>query len=589
MELLPLELDHPSPLPLPLQRWKLKARHDEAELRLQKELGIPRVLACLLAQRGLEDPQAAAAFLHPRLEDLHDPAMLPDYRAAADEILGAKERGETIYIHGDYDVDGVTSAALLTRFLGKIGCKVETKVPNRFKDGYGMNPAAIQEAAALGAKLVLTCDCGISAVEEVELAHEAGMRVVITDHHTVPDKLPRAEAVVNPHRKDSSYPYSQLSGAGLVFRLCEGIARELELPVESYRNAYLDLAVLGTVADVMPLTGENRILAKFGLERLQGSKKPGLAALIRSSGVGEKLNGRPMRAYHISFMLGPRLNAAGRIEDARLALDLLLSQDPAQAAELAGRVEELNLQRKQEQDQLVEQAIEQVRATGADRHACIVISGEGWHSGVLGIVAGKLREVFCRPVFVLSVDPETGLAKGSGRSVPQVHLADAIRAHPGLLEGGGHAAAAGMSLSAERLGEAQEALHAYAAQFLTEEDYVPCTEPDLEVEPGELDLATVEALVRLEPFGVANPEPCFVCRGVTVDEIRPTRKPEHPQLMIRPPGLAQMRAPAFSLGAHLLGRKPGFAADLMFRPELDDYGGQVKVKWLVKDIRPVEG
>jgi single-stranded-DNA-specific exonuclease len=167
----------------------------------------------------------------------------------------------------------------------------------------------------------------------------------------MPDKLPRAEAVVNPHRKDSSYPYSQLSGAGLVFRLCEGIARELELPVESYRNAYLDLAVLGTVADVMPLTGENRILAKFGLERLQGSKKPGLAALIRSSGVGEKLNGRPMRAYHISFMLGPRLNAAGRIEDARLALDLLLSQDPAQAAELAGRVEELNLQRKQEQDQ----------------------------------------------------------------------------------------------------------------------------------------------------------------------------------------------------------------------------------------------
>jgi single-stranded-DNA-specific exonuclease len=583
----PLLESAPAPA-LPLSRWKIKERLQGAEAKLQLELGIPRVVAALLVQRGITEPEAAADFLNPKLEDLHAPNLLPDYEPAVKAILGAKERDELIYVHGDYDVDGVTSAAMLTRYLTRIGCRVEVKVPNRFKDGYGVNLESVREAAAMGAKLFLTCDCGISAHEGVELAHELGMKVVVTDHHTVSETLPSAEAVVNPHRRDSEYPFTHLSGAGIAFKLCDGITQELGHPRENFWRAYLDLAVLGTVADVMPLTGENRIIARFGLDRLADSKKPGIAALMRASGLMEKLAGKKLKAWHIGFVLGPRLNAAGRIEDATLALSLLLSQDETEAYHLAKKLEELNTNRKAEQEQLIEEAIERVVATGADKHACIVVSGEGWHSGVLGIVAGRLREKFCRPVFVLTVNPETGRASGSGRSVPGVHLADAIRSFPDLLEGGGHAAAAGISLSAERLDEAQDALHGFASQFLTEEDFIPCTEPDLEVEAGEITLPCLEALAKLEPFGTANPEPTFVCRQVAIDQIIPTRNPDHPQLMIRASGAPAMRAPAFGMGSALASRSGGFNADVLFRASMDDYNGLVRVKWEIKDLAPIE-
>ena len=588
MELLPLEIEPPAPKPLPLNRWKLKARLEEAEEQLQRELGVPRIVACLLAQRGILTPELAQSFLHPKLEDLHDPRGLPDYDSAVAAILGAKERDELIYVHGDYDVDGVTSAALFSRFLTKIGCRVETKVPNRFKDGYGVSPDSIKEAHGHGAKLFLTCDCGVGAHEETLLAHELGMKVVVTDHHTVSETLPEAEAVVNPHRRDSTYPFQMLSGAGLAFKLGAGISNELGIDVNQFYRAYLDLAVLGTVADVMPLRGENRIIAKFGLERLQESNKPGIQALLRASGMLDRLTGgKKLKAWHIGFILGPRLNAAGRIEDASLALELLLSQDDQVAFELAKQVEDLNERRKEEQEQLVALAIERVHATGADKNACIVISGEGWHGGVLGIVAGRLREKFCRPVFVMSVDPETGMAKGSGRSVPGVNLAEAIRSFPDLLDGGGHAAAAGMGVQASRLGEAQEALHAYASQFLTEEDFFPCVEPDVEVIGSEMTLPNLEALAMLEPFGTGNPEPTFICRGVAVDQILATRNPDHPQLMIRAEGVPAMRAPAFGFGPVLEGRAAGFNADLLFKAGIDEYNGVVRVKWEIKDLAPV--
>jgi single-stranded-DNA-specific exonuclease len=426
----------------------------------------------------------------------------------------------------------------------------------------------------------------VGALEETDLAHELGMKVVVTDHHTIPEHMPRAEAIVNPHRDDSEYPFKSLSGAGIVFKLGLGITRELRLPEESYLNAYLDLAAMGTIADVMPLVDENRILAKFGLERILDSKKPGLAALVSSSGIKEKARGK-MKSWHVGFVLGPRLNASGRIDDAKLSLSLLLSQDSVQAFELAKRLEDLNETRKREQEQLVEEAIEKVLATGADRHSMILVSGERWHEGVLGIVAGRLRERFCRPVFVLSTDPETGWTKGSGRSVAGVNLAEAIRAHPDLVQGGGHALAAGISLQSQNLERVQEAMHAYASKFLTEDDFVPTADADLEVDAAEVDLRLLECLSRFEPFGVSNPEPTFVCRNVAVDQVVPTRNPDHPQIMIRPHGLAAMRAPAFGLGEALRRFTGGFSADLLFRPALDDYNGVARVKWEVRDLAPL--
>jgi len=572
---------------LPLSRWRLKERVLEVEDRFQRELGLTRPIAALLAQRGIHSLEAADKFLNPSLSDLHDPSLLPDFEPAIHAILGARERNELVFIHGDYDVDGVTSAALLTRLLQKVGVRVITKVPNRFKDGYGVSLDAVKEAHQLGAKLFLTCDCGVGAVEETELAHEFGMKVVVTDHHTVPPQLPRAEAIVNPHRPDSTYPYQMLSGAGIAFKLGEGLCRALDIPVDSFRRAYLDLAVLGTIADVMPLTGENRIIARFGLERLLESKKPGINALMRESGILEK-NPKKLKNYHVGFVLGPRLNAAGRIDDASLAFDLLMSQDANESYRLARQVEVLNEKRKKEQEDLILEAIERVRETGADQHSVILVSGEGWHEGVLGIVAGKLREHFNRPAFVLSVNPETGWAKGSGRSVPGVNLADAIRSNEGLLEGGGHAAAAGISLEASRMDEAQQALHEFASQFLTPDDFVKVTEPDLEVEPDEVTFPMLEQMERMEPFGVANPEPTFVCRNVQVDQIIATKNPAHPQLMIRSEGLPAMRAPAFNMGEALAGRASGFAADILFRPGIDEYNGNVRVKWEIKDLSPIE-
>jgi single-stranded DNA-specific DHH superfamily exonuclease len=321
--------------------WRVQGRDPEAEGRLARELGVPSLVAALLVQRGYADPAAASKFLDPKLEELFDPRLLPDYVPASEAILGARERKELIYVHGDYDVDGVTSAALFSRFLAAIGCNVKTHVPHRMREGYGIHRSAVEAAKNEGAKLFLTCDCGISAHEQVAMANEAGMKVVVTDHHSIGADLPAAVAIVNPHRQDSQYPFDELSGVGVVFKLCDGINRELGNDPKNYYRAFLDLAALGTIADVMPLVSENRIIAKFGLERLAETKKVGLQALMREANIVPGA-GRSLRAYHVGFIIGPRLNAAGRIDDAALALQLLLENDLEAATAQARRIEEVN-------------------------------------------------------------------------------------------------------------------------------------------------------------------------------------------------------------------------------------------------------
>ena len=387
-------------------------------------------MAALLVQRGYSEPEAAHKFLHPKLDDMHDPALLPDYEAAKTEILGAKERNELIFVHGDYDVDGVTSASIFHRFLKTIGCDVQTHVPHRMKEGYGIHLSAVDAAKAAGAKLFLTCDCGSSALEQIDAAREAGMRVVVTDHHTIGAESPNAHAFVNPHRADSKYPWAELSGAGVVFKLCSGITKEIGYEPAQFYRAFLDLAALGTIADVMPLVDENRIIAKFGLERLTESKKIGIKALKQVTNTEG-----PVSAYHVGFVLGPRLNAAGRIDDAALALQLLLEVDELKAMELAQQIEVINGERRAEQQRILEEAIRMVEEKGLQDKNLIMVGHESWHSGVVGIVAGRLVEMFRRPVFVAALGAD-GKAKASGRSVEKVNLADALRANMDLLIGG---------------------------------------------------------------------------------------------------------------------------------------------------------
>ena len=564
-------------------RWNVSTRDRSAEAVLQKELGIPSLLAAILAQRGYRDPAQADLFLNPSLDHLHSPSLLPDYANARDAIMGARERKELIYIHGDYDVDGVTSAALLNRFLLAIGCNVKTHVPHRMKEGYGIHRSAVAAAADAGAKLFLTCDCGVSAHEQVDQAREAGMAVVVTDHHSIAGDLPNAAAVVNPHRSDSIYPFDELSGAGVVFKLCQGLSQELGHDNHNYHRAFLDLAALGTIADVMPLIGENRIIAKFGLERLADTRKPGLRALIEAANITVD-PGKPLKASHVGFQLGPRLNAAGRIDDAAMALNLLLENDPSAATALARQIENVNTNRKAEQQKVMDEAAEMVLEQGSDKRNVIVVAKEGWHAGIVGIVAGRLVELFCRPTFVLTIDAATGTAKGSARTIPGFNLADAIRSQPDLMSGGGHAMAAGCSMKAENIAAAANALDAYAAEFLRPEDFIPSIRVDMEVDPSEVTLAATEALAKLEPFGFSNPEPLFLSRGVTVAQIIPTKNPIHVRLVLQSENGLTTPGIAFGIGERLTQAGAGVDADVLFQANVNEWKGARSLQWQVKDF-----
>lgn len=563
-------------------RWNVADRNRTAEQKLQNELGIPILLAAILAQRGYTDPEQAHLFLNPSLDRLHAPNLLPDYEKARDAILGARDRQELIYVHGDYDVDGVTSAALFNRFLQAIGCKVHTHVPHRMKEGYGIHAMAIEAAHEAGAKLFLTCDCGVSAHEQVDQAREKGMSVVITDHHSIAGELPNATAVVNPHRADSVYPFDELSGAGVVFKLCAGISDELGHDREKYCRAFLDLAALGTIADVMPLVGENRIIAKFGLMRLADTRKPGLRALIQAANIAVEL-GKPLKASHVGFQLGPRLNAVGRIRDAAMALNLLLENDPTAAEALAKQIESVNTERRQEQQRVMDEAVEIVLSTESQKRNVIFVAKEGWHSGLVGIVAGRLVEMFCRPSFVLTIDSKTGTAKGSARTIPGFNLADSIRAHPDLMSGGGHAMAAGCSLPAENIEKAAAALDVYAGQMLTPEDFVPSIRVDMEVLPSEVSLQAAESLTKLEPFGFANPEPVFLSRGMTVAQILPTKNPIHVRVVLQTESGSTVPGIAFGIGERLTQSGTGIGANVLFQANVDEWKGARTLKWQIKD------
>lgn len=568
------------------KRWVVAPNDLQAAQSLSKELAIPLVTAQILAQRGLDSPETAEAFLKPELADLHDPSLLPDYDKAVREILNAKEKGDTIFIHGDYDVDGVTSASLLTRFLKSIGCKVITHVPHRMKEGYGIHESAVESARAVGAKLFLTCDCGISAHDQVNQANEAGMVVVVTDHHTVGSEIPNAAAVVNPHRPDSAYPFDELSGAGVVFKLCEGLTRELGHNPTHYYRAFLDLAALGTIADVMPLIDENRIIAKFGLEQLAKTKKVGLIELMRVAGI-EPGGSKPIKAYHVGFGIGPRLNAAGRLDDAAISLDLLLESDPEKAREMAQEIDGINNERKAEQERIYQEAVQKVLAEGKAEKNVIVIASENWHSGVIGIVAGKLVEFFRRPCFVASIDPKSGTIKGSARSIPGFNLADALRNHEGLVSGGGHAMAAGFSADIGAINELNNALHDYAGGFLTEDDFMPQIKIDAEVDPSFVTMAMAESLSMLEPFGVGNPEPVFLARNMQFAQVLPTRNPSIVRLVIRH-SKGTSNGVMFSGGEAMASWDRNQAVDVVFRAMVDEYNGSRSVKWEVRDFAPAE-
>ena len=487
------------------RRWRLEPAPDPAHAAaLTRELGVPTVFAALLAGRGLGDPAAARRFLKPSRDDLCDPALLPDIGRAVDRLAGAVRRGETILVHGDYDADGLCAAAIATRVLRMAGARAVPFVPHRLRDGYDLSAAGVAAAREAGAAVILALDCGTTALGPVAEARRAGVDVVIVDHHLPGPEPVEAAALVNPRRPDSVYPFPDLCAAGLAFKLAQQLAPAVGLAAAAPWHC-LDLVALATVADLVPLVGENRVLVRLGLKLLAASRWPGLAALVTTAGLGTA----PIRATHLAFALGPRLNAAGRVGDAGDGLRLLLTDDTAEAYRLATQLERQNGERQALDQRTLVEALEDLDASfDPGRDAGVVLARDTWHPGVVGIVASRVVERIARPAILVAFDGELG--KGSGRSVPGCDLHRALaRCAPLLDKWGGHRMAAGVTLRRDRLEEFRDAFGRACAEQVSPGELAPSQRVDAVVTVGDLTHDLERALHWLEPTGMGNPGVVF--------------------------------------------------------------------------------
>lgn len=568
---------------MPPLLWDLQPCDEGAASALSASMRIDPVTARLLWQRGVTTPEEAARFLKPSLEDLHDPFRLADMQAAVDRLLAAIARRERIVIHGDYDVDGITSTVILERAIASLGGEVGHFIPERLKEGYGLIASTVERLHADGARLIVSVDCGIRSVEAARRAAELGVDLIITDHHEPDSDLPRAVAVINPKRRDCGYPDKNLAGVGVALKLVQALC--LRSGREKWLPGFVKIAAIGTLADVVPLTGENRVIAKIGLDLLsRGPHKVGLQALLDASG----LSGKPIDSYHVSFILAPRVNAAGRMATPDIAARLLLAADDAMAEEaraLAAQLNDENL-RRQAQEQEILAAARRVIDTDPDvgAHAVLVVSGEGWHRGVIGIVASKLVDAFARPAIVISI--EDGIGHGSGRSIPAFDLLTAIEAcGPHLQRFGGHRMAAGLTLDAASLKPFRSAIQAYADDRLGPDDLRPRLRVDGPLALDAIKGRLVEEILGLAPFGLGNPRPVFCAGPVEIVEGPRRIKERHLKMAVRQRGRI-FRAIAW----RAVEREPFLAAnrgalDLAFSLTQNTFGGETYTELTLADMR----
>lgn len=514
------------------RRWVI-ARPDTLLVdQLARECSISRLSATVLVNRGISRPEDARNFLSSSLANLHDPFLLLDMEKAVERISMAVASRERICVYGDYDVDGVTSVALLTSFLRSLGADCVYHVPNRVEEGYGLSEAGITAVSRLGARLVITADCGISAFNEAEICASRGIDLIITDHHTPSERVPSALAVINPLRPGCPFPCKTLAGVGVAFNLAMALRSRLRDEgffagvSEPNLRSYLDLVALGTIADLVPLVGENRILVVHGLRELTAALRTGVKALKEVAGIKGDVD-----CGAVGFRLAPRLNAAGRLEDAATGIELLLTSDGEKAAVLAAELDASNEERQCLEQMIFREALDRLRSDpDAAFRKSIVLASESWHCGVIGIVASRIVDIFHRPTILISL--EDGSGKGSGRSIPGFHLHDALHAcSEHILRFGGHKYAAGLTIERDTLEAFAARFDAIAAELLAPEDLVPEIRIDAELAPDQLTLRTAEEMALLEPFGMGNPRPLFLVRGAKVRD-RNILKEKHVRLRI---------------------------------------------------------
>ena len=557
------------------KKWQIYDINEEIISEIENKYKINKLLATILANRGITTEESIRLFLNPTRDDFHDPFLITDMEKAVERIITAINKKEKITIYGDYDVDGITSITVLKSFLRDRGIEVDTYIPNRLDEGYGLNNSAIDKIKNKGCELMITVDCGISAIDEVNYANSLGIEVIVTDHHEAGNEIPKALAVIDNKRKDSTYPFRELAGVGVVFKLIQALSIKLNLKEEEYLK-YLDIVCIGTISDIVPLVDENRVITKLGLMLVRQTRNIGLQAVLKSSGYSK------IDSNTISFGVAPRINACGRMGKADEALKLFLSKNVNEVIQLSKELNDFNRERQEKEKEIYENAIAQIEKEHLDEKNTIILRGKNWHHGVIGIVSSKITEKYFKPSILLSFE-EDGIGKGSGRSIPGFDLHEALMQCLDVIEKfGGHAMAVGITVREEHFDEFKEKFENIAISKHIEE-ILPIINIDAKINLSDINKEMVESLKELEPFGEANKMPIFAFKNLKIDSIRALSEGKHLRLTLKDNNTI-VNAIGFNLGQMAEEYRIGDKVDVVGVLEINSFNGVENLQINIKDI-----
>lgn len=556
------------------KKWEIY-KADEQKIKKIEEKGINRLLATVLANRGITEEEQIRIFLKPTRQDFYNPYLMPDMKKAVERIIEAIDKKQKVIIYGDYDVDGITSVTVLKSYLEERGLTVDYYIPNRLEEGYGLNKPAVEKIAKQNYNLMITVDCGISAVEEVKYANELGLAVIITDHHETGEQIPDAIAVVDAKRKDNEYPYRNLAGVGVVFKLIQAISERLKIDEKEHLK-YLDIVCIGTISDIVPLVDENRVIVKLGLKLLQQTKNIGLRTILMLSGYNK------IDSSTISFGVAPRINACGRMGHQEEALKLFLSKNIDEVNQLAQSLNEYNKQRQEKEKKIFLEALEKIQQNDLEKNSIMIIDGEDWHHGVIGIVSSKITEIYFKPSILLCFEGEEG--KGSGRSIPGFDLHDALqKCSKNLYKFGGHAMAVGLTVKREQYESLKQQVEEIAKEQKIDK-IIPILKIDAQIDINEISKEIVESLKEMEPFGEENKTPLFVFKNLKIDSIRALSEGKHIKLTLKKDANNIIGAIGFNMGQVVEDYYIGDKVDIVGTLEINTFNGEDSLQIVVKDI-----
>ena len=557
------------------KKWQIYDIDENKIEEISKKYNINKLLATILVNRNIINEKDINKFLKPTRNDFHDPFLILDMEKAVERIIQAINKQENVTIYGDYDVDGITSITVLKSYLQDRGLEVNTYIPNRLDEGYGLNNNAIDKIAKSGCELMITVDCGISAIDEINYATSLGIETIVTDHHEPGEDIPKALAVIDNKRKDSTYPFRELAGVGVVFKLIQAISIKLDLPEEEYLK-YLDIVCIGTISDIVPLVDENRVITKLGLMLVKQTRNVGLRAILQVSGYNK------IDSNTISFGVAPRINACGRMGVAEEALNLFLSKNINQVNELARKLNEHNRVRQETEKDIFENAKKQIEEKHLDENNTIVVAGENWHHGVIGIVSSKITDMYFKPSILLSFE-EDGIGKGSGRSIPGFDLHDALMKCNDCIEKfGGHSMAIGITIKRENFEKLKNKLEEIAIEEHINE-IVPVIKIDAKINLAEVNKDMVESLKELEPFGEGNKMPVFAFKNLKIDSIRALSEGKHLKLTLKDNNVI-VNAIGFNMGSLAEDYRIGDKIDVVGTLEINSFNGMDSIQINMKDI-----